>query len=255
MYVMFLCLVFTTVWYIPDSAGAYAHAHFMDIGSVVQIPTISHFSHHITLQPFTLFYATRHYISTCVGCNAFRYNTERRISNLGSRELQLSRLGSFWLISRLVNVLGRILGRIFTKLDMMNGHGSVTMPIDGRHGPVITGVMVGSYLTYFHLSPVVENWAVHKSSPAVPVLGSSSSCVPWCEPHRIPFPFYCSPPCCFWSAPFPFPIWCPPQCPLLPCSLRSICPMYFHRLCCICMLSFSMCASSLTSLLVITTGQ
>ena len=41
-----------------------------------------------------------------------------------------------------VNVLGRILGRIFTKLDMMNGHGSVTMPIDGRHGPVITAVTV-----------------------------------------------------------------------------------------------------------------
>ena len=95
------------------------------------------------LQPFTPFYATHHYISTCVGCNAFRYNTERRISNLGSRELQLSRLGSFWLISRLVNILGRILGRIFTKLDMMNGHGSVTMPIDGRHGPVITAVTVG----------------------------------------------------------------------------------------------------------------
>ena len=35
-----------------------------------------------------------------------------------------------------------ILGRIFTKLDMMNGHGSVTMPIDGRHGPVITAVTV-----------------------------------------------------------------------------------------------------------------
>ena len=54
----------------------------------------------------------------------------------------LSRLGSFWLISLLVNVLGRILGRIFTKLDMMNGHGSVTMPIDWRHGLVITAVTV-----------------------------------------------------------------------------------------------------------------
>ena len=37
---------------------------------------------------------------------------------------------------------GHVLGRISTKLDMMNGHGSLTMPIDGRHGLVITAVTV-----------------------------------------------------------------------------------------------------------------
>ena len=48
-----------------------------------------------------------------------------------------------WLNSRLVHVLGHILGRIFLKLDMMNGHRSVTIPFDGRHGPLITAVTVG----------------------------------------------------------------------------------------------------------------
>ena len=32
---------------------------------------------------------------------------------------------------------------------MMNGHGSVIMPIDGRHGPVITAVTVGQFLADF----------------------------------------------------------------------------------------------------------
>ena len=56
---------------------------------------------------------------------------------------QLSLLGSFWLNLTLARVLARILGRIFTKLDMMNGLGSVTMPIEGLHGTVITAVMFG----------------------------------------------------------------------------------------------------------------
>ena len=59
----------------------------------------------------------------------------------GLRRPQRLWLANF--VVRLVNVLGQNLGRIFTKLDMMNGHGSVTIPIDGRHGPVITAVTVG----------------------------------------------------------------------------------------------------------------
>ena len=51
---------------------------------------------------------------------------------------QLSRLGSFWCNSWLIHILSPILSRTFTKLDMMDRHGSVTMPIDGLHGPVIT---------------------------------------------------------------------------------------------------------------------
>ena len=32
---------------------------------------------------------------------------------------------------------------------MVSGHGSVTMPIDGCHGPVITAVTVGYFLANF----------------------------------------------------------------------------------------------------------
>ena len=39
----------------------------------------------------------------------------------------------FWLNSLLANILGWI----FTKLHKMIGHGSVTVPIDGRQGPLI----------------------------------------------------------------------------------------------------------------------
>ena len=49
-------------------------------------------------------------------------------------------MGSFWLNLLFVNILGCILSRIFTKLDMMGHHESVIIAYEWGHGLVITAV-------------------------------------------------------------------------------------------------------------------
>ena len=56
------------------------------------------------------------------------------------RGKKIGEIGNFFLEG---SNLGGILRQILTKLGIMNGHESVTMPVDGLHGPVITAVTVG----------------------------------------------------------------------------------------------------------------